>query len=245
VFNDAMTRTNFLAAVAAATFLAGLLPGSAAAQVVELGDQTATPLVAPTCPPNESAAKCTIVLTRVTALATYTDGVYLPTKVTKTGRIVAFSVGLSSLSKSASTRKQDIDYLNGTYGGDAQVQMTVLKREGKRRLHRYRVVAQTPVFHVVQYLGSVVQLPLAKSVPVTPGDLIALSTPTWAPVLAINLSQKSFHYRQSRNHHCDAPPTVEKAQSSGVTSYDCTYSGTRVEYAATEVTNPVASNPVH
>ncbi|HZU60929.1 MAG TPA: hypothetical protein VE983_08180 [Solirubrobacteraceae bacterium] len=245
-----MRRSLFSAAVAAASIFAAVLPPSADAQVLELGDQTATPLVAPTCPAGVNPSQCTIVLTRVTALATFTDGTYLPTMVTKAGRIVAFTVGLSSLSSSTTTRKKDIDYLNANYGGDAQVQMTILrevkhKNKKKRKKHEFRVVAESGIFHVVQYLGSVAQLPLQKSVEVKPGDLVALTTPTWAPVLAIDLSG-NFHYRQSRNHHCDTPPTVQKAQATGGdTTYDCTYGGTRPEYAATEVTYPVASNPVH
>lgn len=247
-----MTRTLFLAAAAVAALSAALLPASASAQVVELGDQTGTPLAAPTCPQGVTPAQCTIVLTRVTALATYTDGVYLPTTVKKAGRIVAFTVGLSSLSSNTATRKKDINYLNGAYGGDAQVQMTILKEvkhkhnKKKRRKHEFRVVAESPVFHVVKYLGSVAQIPLNQSIPVKPGELVALTTPTWAPALSIDLSGQ-FHYRQSRNHHCDKPPSVQKAQSSvkDDTTYDCTYGGTRPEYAATEVTYPPKSNSVH
>jgi hypothetical protein len=246
-----MTRTSFLAAAAAVTCLAAALPASAAAQVLELGDQTATPLEAPTCPAGVTPAQCTIVLTRVTALAMYTDGTYEPTLVKKAGRIVALSVGLSSLSSNTSTRKKDISYLNASYGGDAQVQMTILKQvrhkhnKKKHRKHEFKAVAESPVFHVVQYLGSVAQIPLPKSIAVKPGELVALSTPTWAPVLSIDLSGQ-FHYRQSRNHHCTNPPTVQKAQSTvgADTTYDCTYGGTRPEYAATEVTNPKKSNSV-
>jgi hypothetical protein len=247
-----MTRTCLLAAVAAATLLAAVLPATAGAKVVELGDQTSTPLVAPTCPAGVSPANCKIVLTRVTALATFVDGTYLPTMVTRAGRIVAFTVGLSDLSSNPSTRKQEIDFQNASWGGDAQVQMTILKQvkhphnKKKRKPHEYRVVAQSGVFHVVQYLGSVVQLPLIKSVEVKPGELVALTTPTWAPTLSIDLSGK-FHYRQSRNHHCANPPSVQKAQSKvgDDTTYDCAYGGTRPEYAATEVTYPRTSNPVH
>jgi hypothetical protein len=245
-----MRRTLFLAAAAAATLLAAIIPASAAAQVIELGDQTSTPLVAPSCPAGVTPANCTIVLTQVTAFSTFTDGTYLPTMVTKPGRIVAFSVGLSSLSSKASTRRQDIAFLNATHGGDAQVQITILKQvthphnKKKRRPHEYRVVGDSGIFHVVKWLGSVAQIPLIKSIAVKPGDLVALTTPTWVPALSIDMSGK-FHYRQSRNHHCDKPPSVQKAQSTGDdTTYGCTYGGTRPEYAATEVTSPKQSNSI-
>ena len=242
-----MRRTFFRAALAAATLGAVVFPALALAQVVELGDQTPTKLVAPTCPSTVKPAACTIILTRDTALATIRDGVSYPTEVHKAGRIVAFSVGLSNLSTSTSTRKKDINYLNQTYGGDAQVELTVLKRAG-RRGQRWTVVANSGIWHVVQYLGSVAQIPLLNSIEVVPGETIALTTPTWAPVLSINQTSSKFAYRQARGSKpvCNNPSSSNQAQKVGQTSnYPCKYGGTRIEYAATEVTYAQATNPVH
>jgi hypothetical protein len=240
-------RRNLLLAVGAAAALgAVILPALALAQVLELGDQPKSPLVAPTCPANVQPSACTIILTRDTALATIRDGVSYPTMVHKAGRIVAFSVGLSNLSSNTSTRKKDINFLNQTYGGDAQVQISVLKRM-TRKGQRWRVMAQSGVQHVVQYLGSVVQIPLLDSIKVTPGETIGLTTPTWAPVLSIQQPTGNA-YRQARGAkpNCGRPSTSQQAQKVGHTSdYPCKYAGTRIEYAATEVTYPRASNPVH
>ena len=240
-----MRRTFFRAAIAA-VILAGAFAAAAAAQIISLGNQTATHLVAPVCPAGVKPAQCTIILTRVTALSTIRDGVSYPTRVRQGGRIVSFSVGLSSLSSNTSTRKKDINFLNSTYGGDAQVQITILKRIGHKG-QRWQVVTQGPVFHVVQFLGSVVQLPLPKSIQVTPREAVALTTPTWAPVLSIDQTKSKFAYRQARGTHpvCGNPPTSEQAQRVGETSqYTCKYPGTRIEYAATEITYPKATNPV-
>lgn len=222
-------------------------PAAASAQLVQLGDQTKSPLVAPTCPPGVTPAQCTIILTRDTALATIRDGVSYPTEVKRAGRIVAFSVGLSALSSNSSTRQKDIHYLNSTYGGDAQVQIAVLRRVGKHG-QRWRVMSETRIFHVVQFLGSVAMFPLIDSLPVKPKEVIALSTPTWAPVLSIDQPTRKFAYRQARGSHpnCSSPPTSQQAQKVGqISKYGCKYAGTRVEYAATEVTYPKASNGVH
>jgi hypothetical protein len=236
-----------MAAVVAAT-LGVALVAVAAARVIELGDQTSTALVAPSCPPGLKPVDCKLVLTRDTALATIRDGVSYPTRVNKAGRIVAFSVGLSDLFKNTSARKRSINYLNGKYGGDAQVQVTVLKRIG-RKGQKWQVVTQGPIFHVIQYLGSVAQLPLVKSIQVRPGEAIGLTTPTWAPVLSIDVNPRNkFAYRQARgsNPNCGPPATSQQAQRVGeISDYQCKYAGTRIEYAATEVTYPVASNPVH
>jgi hypothetical protein len=223
---------------------AALVPCVASAAVVELG-QTKTALVAPTCPAGVSPANCTIILTRSTAMETLRDGVAYPSTVKQAGAIVAFTIGLSGLSSSRTTAHQEIHSLDSSFGGTTRVAITVLRVTNKKLRH-WKVVAESPVFHVQPYLGQVVQFPLAKSLPVRAGDVVALTTPTWAPVLSIDLTAKKFAYRQSRTTACAGPPATTAAQNTGQTAtYGCNYPGTRVEYTATEVTNPVAVNPIH
>jgi hypothetical protein len=163
------------------------------------------------------------------------------------GRIVAFTVGLSGLSSSASTRKSYIHYLDQAYGGTTQVAIAVLKPVGKRKFFRWQTVATSPLYHVEPYLGHVVQIPLDNSIEVQRGEVIALTTPTWAPILSINVDNKQFAYRQSRSKNCTNPPGQSQAQvTPGATkTYACDYPGTRVEYSASEVTYPSGARPVH
>jgi hypothetical protein len=227
--------------VGAATF-----PAAALGATIELG-VTSSPLVAPVCPPGVSSSQCTIILTRVTALETLRDGVTYPTRVTQPGRITAFTVGLSALSSNKSTQKSYIHFLDATYGGTTRLGITVLRPGGgKKTQWRWQVVAASPVYHVEPYLGSIVQIPLQTSIEVTPGDVIALTTPTWAPVLTIDVNNKKFAYRQSRRANCANPPSSNQAQLTAnvVASYGCDYPGTRVEYSATEVTYPFGAAPV-
>jgi hypothetical protein len=238
VLNLSMKRS--LLVMVGALALGVALPASAGATITEVGVST-TPLVAPTCPTGVSPAQCTIILTRATALETIRDNVAYPSTIKAAGRIVAFTVGLSSLSTNATTAKNDISFLDKTYGGDPQVQMTVLKPVGAKSLRQWQVVESSPLVDVQTYLGQVVQFPLTASLPVVRGEVIALTTPTWAPVLSIDLSTSHFAYRQSRTRNCNSPPTVSQAQVTVGTSarYVCDYPGTRVEYSATEVSNPV------
>ena len=240
-----MRRNSCKLTAVVVTLGAALAPAAAQAATIELG-ATKSPLVAPVCPPNVSSANCTIVLTRVTALETIRDGVNYPTKVTKAGRIVAFTVGLSGLSTSKSTQKTYIHFLDQTYGGTAQVAVTVLRQVGKHSNFRWQVIGTSNFFHVIPYLGTVVQLPLETSIEVEPGDVVGLTTPTWAPALTINQVSKRFAYRQSRNANCNNPPSSSQAQVTpkSTATYSCDYPGTRVEYTATEVTYPKGTNPV-
>jgi hypothetical protein len=239
VLNLDMKRS--LLATVGALALGGLLPASAAATITELG-ATTTPLVAPACPKGVAPSQCTIILTRATALETIRDDIAYPSTVKQAGRVVAFTVGLSALSSNASTAQSDISFLDKTYGGNAQVELTVLKRVGKKSAWTWQVVAASPLVDVQPYLGEVVQFPLTTSIPVVRGETIALTTPTWAPVLSIDLSTHNFAYRQSRTRNCNNPPSTSQAQQTVGASarYVCDYPGTRVEYSATEVTNPVA-----
>ena len=228
-----------LLATAGAVVLCGLLSASASAAVLELG-ATTTPLVAPVCPKGVAPAQCTIILTRATAIETIRDNSAYPSTVKQGGRLVAFTVGLSTLSTNPTTAKNDVAFLDKTYGGDAQVAVTVLKPVGSRSHWTWQMVEQGPVVDVQPYLGQVVQFPLTTSLPVARGEAIALTTPTWAPVLSIDLSTTHFAYRQSRSYNCNNPPASSQAQVTvgQSTRYACDYPGTRVEYSATEITNP-------
>jgi hypothetical protein len=238
-----------LAAAAGVCVGAAALAAGASAQqlggTVELG-ATKTPLVSPVCPPNVSSSNCTIILTRVTALATIRDGVAYPTRVKQAGRITSFTVGLSQLSSSTSTQKSYIQYLNGAYGGPARVGITVLRKgPWKRGQFRWTAVASSPMYLVQPYLGSVVQIPLATTMAVKPGEAIALTTPTWAPVLSIDVNSKQFAYRQSRVYNCSSPPTKDQAlvTSGKIQNFGCNYPGTRLEYSAAEATYPLGKAP--
>jgi len=225
---------------------------SASAQIVELG-ATSTPIVAPACPAGVSPANCFIILTRTTAIQTLSDSVVYPTKVKKAGWIVSFTVGLSRLSSNAKTEKSLLHVLDTAYGGTPRVMLTVLKPGPK---NQFTVAAQSPLYHVEPYMGSVAQLPLSlppsfssfTPLPVAPGDVIGLTVPTWAPVLTYNLTSSKFTYRQSRKANCKSFAGSQTSQLTvgANTQYLCTYSGTRVEYSATEVTNlPYPKSYVH
>ena len=241
-----------LVLAAALTALSLLATGSASAQIVELG-QTASPIISPACPPGVSPAHCRIVLTRTTVVQSQSDSVMAPTKVTKPGWIVAFTVGLSKLSRSARTELSFLRALDSRYGGTPQLALTVLK-PGSR--NRYTVAAQSAMYHVLPFLGQVLQEPLSlppsftsfTALPVAPGEVIGLTVPTWAPVLSYDLSPTRFSYRQSRQANCGNAAATETAQTTigGSTRYLCAYPGTRVQYSATEVVNqPYPRKYVH
>jgi hypothetical protein len=235
----------FLLAIAAGlSALCLIAPGVASAQIVELGQTSSSPVVAPSCPTGVSLANCFIVLPHTTAVQTETNGVLNPTKVTKDGWIVAFTVGLSKLTSDATTELKLLKELDGRWGGPPQLVLTVLEPGPK---NKYTVVAQSATFHVLPFLGSVLQEPLSlpptfttmTALPVKKGEVIGLTVLTWAPVLTYNLTANQYSYRQSRRTNCTNPPGGQTAQTTVNASqqYLCNYTGTRVQYSATEIVN--------
>jgi hypothetical protein len=240
---DMTTRfTPLLATMAAALAgLAVLLPATASAQTVQLG-QTTTPLSAPACPKQSSLANCHIVLTRTTALQMMSDAVINPMRVNQQGWIVSFTVGLSRLVAKPKERAGIIKGLDSRYGGAPELAISVLAPEPG---NTYKLVAQSGVYNLTPFLGQLLQQPMSipprfssfTALPVLRGDVVALTVPTWAPVLALDLPGSQFSYRQSRRANCNNPASAQTAQThiGGSAAFGCYYAGTRLEYGATEV----------
>jgi hypothetical protein len=228
-----------LLAAAATTWALTKAPplGSQIGSSIQLGAPK-TAIKPPVCPTGVAPKDCLIVMTRSTALETTTDGVTSPMKVNRAGEIVSFTIGLAQLSSNPSTTASFIKNLNSLYGGAAEAQLTVVKYANN---HKWTVVAEGPLVKLQPYLGYIVQFPLTKPIPVTSGESIALTVPTWAPILSYKLTSSLYSYRQSRNSNCGKPAPQQSAQLTlnETTLYGCFYPGTRVEYGATVLTNPV------
>jgi hypothetical protein len=235
-----------------AVVVVAALPAAASAQIVELG-QTTTPIAPAACPAGTTLANCLIVLPRTTAIQSTSDGVTNPTVVKQAGWIVAFTVGLSNLTSNAKTKLSVLHGLDQRFGGVPMVALTVLKPGPK---NTYTVQAQSGDYHLIPFLGQVLQEPLSlpptfstlTALPVKAGDVVALTVPTWAPVLTYDLSATKFSYRQSRRANCKNSPAAQTAQTTVGASaqYLCSYTGTRVEYSATEIVNkPYPKHYVH
>jgi hypothetical protein len=243
------TRLSVLAAAVGAVTVgfAALAPGLASAQIVELGQTSKTPLVAPSCVAGQPLATCKIVLTRTTAIEAVSDGIINPTRVNQQGYIVSFSVGLSKLVANPKTRAALIASQDAQHGGAPALALTVLAPGPG---NTFTVVGESSTYTLTPFLGRLLQEPLSlpptfssfTALRVVRGDVIGLTVPTWAPVLGYNLSAKAFAYRQSRRANCKNTAVTQTAQThlTSATQYGCYYTGTRVEYSATEITDTKA-----
>jgi hypothetical protein len=215
-----MKRISLGVAVVACA-LAAAAP-TASAKLYELGATADT--VTPSCPDN-----C-FVVTRTTALQVRSSDKSYPTKAPRDGRVVAFTLQLGNLNA------KQIHFFNSTYGGTSRVAITVLRPRPQRF---FKVVAESPLFHVQPFFGQSVEFPLETTLAVKKGDVIALTVPTWAPVLAVNLAQANG-WRASRARNCrDLLTPTAQLLVGNETQYRCLYQTARVTYTATEISTPV------
>jgi hypothetical protein len=160
------------------------------------------------------------------------------TTIPASGSLVAWTVTLGDPSA------LDVQYFDGVAGGAAEAAISVLK-SGKHL--NYTLVAESPTEQLLPWFGDTVQFPLATSIPVKKGEILALTVPTWAPVLAqTNYAGQTYgkytswrSSRQKADKGCNITST-ETAQESlrSTVQYACLYQGVRLTYSALLITTP-------
>jgi hypothetical protein len=214
-------------AVAAATMTFALVCGSASAKVIEIGE-TPTQAV-PACP----GAPC-LAVSRTTGYQAKVGTNRGLMTVPANGRIVAWTIGLSKPSPA------QVKFFTRELGGPAQAGLTVLK------VGKYlndTVKASGPLVSLTPYFGSFAQFPLAESIPVRKGDLIALTVPTWAPALQVGLGgDTSWRASRPRNKCKDNKTQTAQLEVGDKQQYFCLYRTARLVYTATLITAPKQTN---
>jgi hypothetical protein len=219
-------RLRHVSIAACVALACAITPAAASARVIEVG-QAATEAV-PTCPgsPCLAVSRTTGYQAKVVdSRATYV--------VPADGKIVAFTIRLG-----APTKRQ-INFFDDNFGA-ASAGLSVIRR-GERLFGR--VIAQSPIYQLSDYLGQTVQFPLDRAIPVVKGNMIGLTVPTWAPALS-TLTDDGSSWRASRALNACDNTDRQTAQTSvgALTQYRCLYKA-RLTYTATLITNPVPNKP--
>jgi hypothetical protein len=200
-----------------------VVPASAGAKIIELGQTAEQPT--PSCP-----GKPCLAVSRTTGYQAKVGterGIFIaPAR----GRVVAWSISLG-----APTDKQ-IKFFNTTLGGPPSAGITIYK-PGE---HLYgTVLSQSPVMQLTPYLGQTVQFPLERTLEIKKGSAVALTVPTWAPALAIGFGTDTSWRASRTKKQCDDTATQTAVTTLGtVTRFLCLYKTARLTYQVTMVTNP-------
>jgi hypothetical protein len=210
----------FLYVAAGVIALAVAVP--AAAKLIEVGATPDTPPVS--CPGTD----CRTV-TKTTGFMTRAGTLMRPTTATDNGRIVAFTVRLGT------PDANQIKFFNQQYGGPARAMITILSPKPKLN---FKVVSQSEQYYLQPAFGTTAQIALHRSLRIRKGEIAAITVPTWAPILAVNLGGTSS-WRAARGLGDCNKFAVQTSQATiGQTAqYRCLYSTARLTYSVTEITD--------
>jgi hypothetical protein len=156
-----------------------------------------------------------------------------PLTIPRNGTIVAWTIELSKPTASQTA------YFDKNEGGPPEAGIAIVKQTTGLD---YQLVAQSPLVQLQPYFGKKVQFALATTISVQKGERVALTVPTWAPTLAINLNSQTS-WRASRPKGTCTSPAEASTQTShtiagSVRQYYCLYQTAQLLYSATLISTP-------
>lgn len=153
----------------------------------------------------------------------------LPFRVPFDGVLTSWTIAL------AFPTDQQRAFFNRTAGSPAKARIGVLRRVPDTAPPRYRLLRQTPPRSLTGWFGSTPRFRVRPPIPVKRGYVIALTVPTWAPALAIDIPKRN-RWRASRNPgRCLETSHQRRSrphQILGGRTYGCLYETARLLYSA-------------
>lgn len=217
------------------------LPSSASARIVELGGTADA--AALNCP-GTTEAPCVAAVRMTGYQGRSSGGPKNPFYIRRDGVLVAFTVQL------AKPTAEEISFFEDNFGTPSTARISVLRRGStrKKRLD-HRLINQSERFGLDSYFGSTPTFAFDRPIPVKKGNWIALTVPTWAPLLSTNLARSNW-WRSSRpKGSCEPPKSLEQFALEDlreVAKFGCTYHGARLLYSVTYIpSNHVTNQPAN
>ena len=234
-----MKRFALLISVLAAA--GALLAPGASARIIELGSQADD---VPLSCPGTTESPCVSAVRMTGYQGRASGGPKNPFYIRRDGHLIAFTLRL------AKPTPEEIKFFEDNFGTPSTARISVLRR-GTTRKHRldHRLIAQSDTFELDRYFGSKPTFVFDKPIPVKKGNWIAITVPTWAPILATNVAHTNW-WRSSRpNDSCLPPKSLRQFAMETlrqVNQFGCTYSGAnaaRLLYTVTYVPSNHITNP--
>ena len=214
------------------------LAPAASARMIELGstaDQAALNCPGTTDNPCVAAVRMTGYQGRSSG------GPKNPYYIRRDGHLIAFTVQL------AKPTEEEVNFFESNFGTPSQARISVLRRGAKRKNRLdHRLITQSDRFRLDPYFGSRPTFVFDDPIPVKKGNWIALTVPTWAPLLSTNLARTNW-WRSSRpKGSCEPPKSLGRFAMEDlreVNKFGCTYHGARLLYTVTYVPSNHITNP--
>jgi hypothetical protein len=214
------------------------LPQAASARVIELG---ATGDAAPLNCPGTTDNPCVAAVRMTGFQGRAAGGPKNPYYIRRDGHLVALTVQLAKPST------EEVNFFESNFGSPSMARISVLRRGETRKTRlNFRLINQSERITLDPYFGSKPTFVFDRPVPVKKGNWIALTVPTWAPLLAPHLDRANW-WRSSRSKgSCEPPKSLRQFAMEDlrqVNVFGCTYHGARLLYTATYVPSNRVTNP--
>lgn len=215
-------------AIVGSLTLALAVPAGSLATLAEVGVIPPTsPATVPSCP----TPTC-LAVSRTTGYQVKVESNNNIESMPRAGSIVAWTIGLGK------PNATQIKFFNANEGGPATAGIAILRAMKSPKLS-FKLIAQSPVVPLEKYFGKTAQFPLATTIPVKKGDVVALTVPSWAPALALGFG-KATSWRASRpKGKCTTTGSQTAHTQVGIAAqYGCLYQTARLTYSATLISTP-------
>jgi hypothetical protein len=221
-----MRRTSIITALLTGVVLSLALPAGSLAKLSEVGViPETTPPTTPSCP-----TSC-LAVTRTTGFQVKVGSTRGLLTAPREGTVVAWTIALGK------PNATQVKFFNANEGGTASAAIAVLQPQRKPNL-TYKLVAQSPPVQLTPYFGKTAQFPLASTLPVKKGDVLALAVPTWAPALALGFTNETSWRASRPRGQCASTSTQSAQQTGAIVQYYCLYRQARLTYSATLISTP-------
>jgi hypothetical protein len=201
---------------------------ASASSVREIGEYDDVPLPQAGCPLSCQA------IGHVTGYQVQIGTHKNPYVIKRNGKIVAFTIRLGKPDAEQTT------FFANLFGTPPSARLTLLKKPkaDKPKTNDLKILGQSEVFDLTNYLGSTPTFALSKPLKVSAGSTLAITVPTWAPAFAINLGPDEAWRSSRKKTDCNGTSQTAHQKVGKTHSYDCFYRTARLLFTATFVPDP-------
>jgi hypothetical protein len=227
----------FLLLTAALTAACAALAPAASARIIDLGSMSDSASL--NCPgTTENPCVAAVRMTGYQGRAS--GGPKNPYYIRRNGVLVALTVQL------AKPTPEEVNFFNNNFGTPSTARISVLRRGTTRKTRLdHRLIAQSETFELNRYFGSKPTFVFDKPIPVKKGNWIALTVPTWAPLLSTNLARSNWWRSSRAKGTCENFGARQFALQDlrELSVFGCTYHAARLLYTATYIPSNHVTNP--
>ena len=228
----------FALLIVAPAAVGAVLAPAASARYIELG--SVADKASLNCPgTTESPCVAAVRMTGYQGRAS--GGPKNPYYIRRDGVLVAFTVQL------AKPTAEEVNFFNNNFGTPSTARISVLRRGTTRKTRLdHRLIRQSDRFSLDRYFGSKPTFVFDEPIPVKKGNWIAITVPTWAPLLSTNLARTNWWRSSRAKGSCEPPRSLNQFAMEDlreVNVFGCTYHGARLLYTVTYIPSNHVTNP--